>query len=340
MKADVTNRDRTRLSLAPESCVIYNIINWRKQWTPDVVIYKTEDGGLTWQDYYKADSYPRLIIYDQKEYLLGSGILKIKEPDSSEWKTIRTNVKAPLLLSISKSDPQNLYIIDSSTLYISEDRGFSWASIKLPGRVHMADMEVNGTSQIIYLLVNSNIVGRSDQIYKSEDGGKNWTDVSPKSKEFDEEKNTLKVNYIGNMGENTTCTMNHTDPNTVFLGTKGRGIYKTTNGGKTWEFRSEGLEGNGVELKDISINCLAIDSKNQNIVFAGTNKGVFRSLDKGSTWQPFNNGLPASERDIVTVNVNNSTPQLIVLQTINGNAWRLMDSSSMSALKKKWETLW
>jgi len=170
--------------------------------------------------------------------------------------------------------------------------------------------------------------------YKSEDGGKNWIQVSPGAFEwFDKETRTSKVFYL--LDNITTFAMDHESPNVVFLGTKGCGIYRTTNGGKTWEFISKGLG----TLEDISINSIAIDPKYPNIVYTGTNKGVFRSLDKGATWKPFNNGLPDFDREIKTIRINNSTPQLILLET-ERNIWRLIDSSSWDFMRGKWETLW
>jgi len=349
------------LSLDPENYVIYHIIQWPKHYNTEIVTYKTEDGGLTWQNYYREErsgtwelnqygSYPRhaqpLITFEQKEYILGSvgsGILKVKEPNSPEWKTIKTNVSSPLLFNISKSNPKNLYLIAEEVLYVSEDEGFSWTAIKFPmnmRKVDIADMKVNGSSQIIYLLgyvMDAREGTQGNQIYKSEDGGKDWINISPQEvKEFDYKTKNFKVTYLWKYV--TTFAMDYASPNTVFLGTNGHGIYKTTNGGKIWEFTSKDFEENGVELKDILINCITIDSKNPNIVYAGTNVGVFRSMDKGITWKPFNNGL--SDRDIETIRVNNSTPQLIVLKTRNGDVWRLMDSSALESIKKRWETLW
>lgn len=348
-RSDVLSRATSWLSLDRENHVIYHVIQFNPrsyQHRSEVAIYKSEDGGLTWQEYYRdgyqSDFYNPyayllhanpIITFGQRDYLLGSvksGILKIKEPDSSEWKTIKTNVSHPLLFNISQSNPKNLYLIDEQALYISEDGGFSWFSLKFPLRVTMVDMKVNEPSQPIIYILGGN------QLYKSEDGGKIWIKVSPDVvKWFDKNTKTYKDIYLYLRHNITTFAMDHSSPNTLFFGTKGRGIYRTTNGGKTWAFISEGLG----TLEDIAINSIAIDPKNPNTVYAGTNKGVFRSLDKGAAWKPFNNGLPDLDREIKTIRVNNSIPQLIVLET-KGNIWRLIDSSSWDFMKKKWETLW
>jgi photosystem II stability/assembly factor-like uncharacterized protein len=68
------------------------------------------------------------------------------------------------------------------------------------------------------------------------------------------------------------------DTDTIYAGTYGGGIFKTTDGGENWSEVNVGITNR-------YINALAIDPKNSKTVYAGTGgAGVFKSTDGGETW--------------------------------------------------------
>src|SRR5437868_13212589 len=139
-------------------------------------------------------------------------------------------------------------------------------------------------------------------IYKSTDAGKTWTHLA-----------------LDDAQQIPALAIDPHDPNRVFAAVLGhpygpsadRGIYRTTNGGKTWENvlkKDENTGGSDV----------AIDPSNPQIVYAamwearegpwedknefqGTTGGLFKSTDGGSTWKQLTNGLPAN---VVQVNID------------------------------------
>src|SRR5215467_12608687 len=76
-------------------------------------------------------------------------------------------------------------------------------------------------------------------------------------------------------------------PNTVYAGTLGLGIFKSVDGGRTWEPSSSGLTNR-------TVRALVIDPSDSRILYAGTIDGVFRSLDAGASWTSA--GLPTDIR--------------------------------------------
>ncbi len=75
------------------------------------------------------------------------------------------------------------------------------------------------------------------------------------------------------------------NPNIVYAGTFGAGVYKSTDGGMHWFPARDGLT-------NLIINSLAVDSLNPTTLYAGTYRsGVFKSTDGGLTWTPVNNGI-------------------------------------------------
>lgn len=134
--------------------------------------------------------------------------------------------------------------------------------------------------------------------------------------ESDEVETELDVIKGPNVGENgndydntfRSLTISHTNPDVVFIGNEGNGIFRTTDGGTTWEWIRTGLkhdEGRYPEVYDI-----AIDKDNESVLLAATTNGpspiytdeydvpltagIYRSEDEGDTWHQYLDGLPNS----------------------------------------------
>jgi len=67
-------------------------------------------------------------------------------------------------------------------------------------------------------------------------------------------------------------------PNTIYAGTWGSGVFKSTDSGATWVWKSHGL---GTPF----INSMAVDPKDPQTVYAGTYKGkVYKTIDGAENW--------------------------------------------------------
>jgi photosystem II stability/assembly factor-like uncharacterized protein len=137
-----------------------------------------------------------------------------------------------------------------------------------------------------------------DGIYKSTDGGKTWINTGLKD-----------AQQIGGLA------IDPANENRVFAAALGhpygpnteRGVYRTLDGGKTWE---------RVLYKDENTGAIqvTIDPNNSNIIFAdmwagrqgpwengawnGKESGLFKSVDGGNTWKKITNGLPTTEQGL------------------------------------------
>jgi photosystem II stability/assembly factor-like uncharacterized protein len=88
-----------------------------------------------------------------------------------------------------------------------------------------------------------------------------------------------------------------TDPDTVYAGVEDAALFKTTNGGKTWEELS-GLRGHGTGPNwqpgagGMCLHTILLDPKNAARIFIAISAaGAFRSDDGGKSWKPINKGL-------------------------------------------------
>jgi hypothetical protein len=96
----------------------------------------------------------------------------------------------------------------------------------------------------------------------------------------------------GNVGGRTRALLiNPNDPNTIYAGSVGGGVWKTTDGGASWNPLTD-------LLPSIGIGTMAMDPQDPNTLYAGTGEyytgnatgnsirglGIFKSTDGGATW--------------------------------------------------------
>jgi hypothetical protein len=119
------------------------------------------------------------------------------------------------------------------------------------------------------------------------------------------------------------------DPDTVYAGVEDAALFKTINGGKTWEELS-GLRGHGTGPKwqpgagGMCLHTIVLDPKNAGRIFVAISAaGAFRSDDGGKTWKPINKGLkslyipdPDAEvgHCVHRIAQANSRPELLYMQ--------------------------
>ncbi len=173
-------------------------------------------------------------------------------------------------------------------------------------------------------------VSIGDGIYKSTDGGRSWKHLglenSGRIGRIVIDPNNSNVVYVAVMG-------NDYGPQ------KSKGVYKTTDGGKTWK---------KILFVNDETGCsgLALDVNNPNIIFAGMwqfqlktwgqnsggpGSGVYVSRDSGKTWKHLStqDGLPGSPlgKTDVAVAPNNSNRVYALIETggKRGSLWRSDD---------------
>ena len=181
---------------------------------------------------------------------------------------------------------------------------------------------------------NSTSVG--DGVYKSTDGGASWTNMG-----------------LPNSERITRIIVHPKDGNTVYVCAPGklwsdspdRGLYKTTDGGKSWDLILTG--------PNLSTGCsgLSMDSKNPEVIFAGlwdfrrkgwtfrsggegpdapSGSSLYRSADGGKTWTGLTQGLPKKPWGRVEVVVAPSDPKIVYsfIESIDPALYRSADGGA------------
>ena len=182
----------------------------------------------------------------------------------------------------------------SHYVFKSIDRGTHWEKIG----------ELKGTVYAILALKTKTggiLVGTYYGIYKTDNYGGSWSNV-------------LSA-HVKNFAEDEKF------PNIVFAGTT-EGLYKSTDYGETWKL---------VFSSEKSIYAIAIDS-GRGVVYVGTIRGVYKSYDTGNKWVKTSltksvNSLAINpvNKDIVFAGCGSK-----LFETTDGGAhWNLIESSNL-----------
>ncbi len=212
----------------------------------------------------------------------------------------RTNRTEPLMFS--PVDPHILYFA-SNVLFKTTDGGNSWQTIspdltrENPGvPASVGALVPKGAEKqrgVIYALAPSfKLVGTlwagtdDGQLWITRDGGKNWSDITPKE--------------LTSWSKVTQISASHYDEQTAYASVSRFRIndvhpyiYRTHDGGKTWQQITSGLPDFG------PVDTVREDPVRKGLLFAGTENAVWVSFDDGDHWQSLQLNLPhTSMRDL------------------------------------------
>ena len=219
-----------------------------------------------------------------------------------------------------KVNPQNkseYYIASGSgSLWKTTNRGITFTpSFEKQNTYAIGAVEIDPTNPNVLWVgtgenSNHNNSGYGDGVYKSEDGGKNWNNMGLKTSEhiggIAIDPNNSNVVYVAAMGS---------------LRKEGgdRGIFKTTDGGKTWA--------NVLKISQYT-GCYEVfmDPRNSNLLYAvahqrmrklytgvsgGPESGIYKSTDAGLTWNKLKSGLPSDEVGRIGMAVSPVNPDVL-----------------------------
>jgi photosystem II stability/assembly factor-like uncharacterized protein len=230
-------------------------------------VWKTENAGISWQnisdDYFNVGTIGAIAVADSDVNVIyvGTGEAPIRGVTTSH----------------------------GDGMYKSTDAGKTWEHIGLPEAGQIARIIVHPDDpDLVYVAVQGQIWGPSEErgVYRSRDGGGTWEAIL----QVDDETGATDLSMDPNNPRIIYASMWEHGRKPWFIksgGTNG-GVFKTTDGGDTWEKLGGGLPEligkTGIDVSASSPNRIYA------IVEAELDKGgLWRSDDYGETWSLLNN---------------------------------------------------
>jgi photosystem II stability/assembly factor-like uncharacterized protein len=265
----------------------------------------------------------------------GAARLEASHLSGLEWRHLGPGIISGRIVDLAVYDknPRIVYAASASGgVWKTANRGVSWAPVFENGRTGSLgaiavatdnpDIVWIGTGEAWSMRANS----WGDGVYRTLDGGKTWQHMGLE-----------KTQHIGRV------LIHPQNPNIVYIAAMGalwtsneeRGVYKTTDGGKTW-----------IRALTISpftgVADLAFDPGDPDTIYAaafqrerrfysfvggGPEGGLFKTTDGGATWRRLSNGLPTGDMGRIGVSVCRSQPNIVyaAIRAHDGGFYRSED---------------
>ncbi|MEI6088408.1 MAG: hypothetical protein WCR66_12505 [Bacteroidota bacterium] len=216
------------------------------------------------------------------------------------------------VVQVDTVHPGTMYVgYGSGGLWKTIDNGLTWNSIfENQASYSIGDFAIApSNSNILYIGTGEhlkkprNFTLPGTGMYRSDDAGKTWQHIGlddswsiAEIAVHPQNPNIVLVSVIGHL-----WTKN-----------KNRGLYRTEDGGKTWEqvlYKNDMTGGNDIVITTSNPQIMYTTLWEVYPGISGEHSGVYKSSDGGKTWEPCKNGLPSGPKvGRISVSVSFTNP--------------------------------
>ncbi|MEQ9169254.1 MAG: glycosyl hydrolase, partial [Fulvivirga sp.] len=220
-------------------------------------------------------------------------------------------------IAVNPEDNSTWFVaVGSGGLWKTTNSGITWTPVfdaQSSYSIGTVTIDPNNP-KIVWVGTGENVSGRhvgwGDGVYKSTDGGSTWKNMGLKKSE-----------HIGKI------LIDPRNSNVAFVAAEGplwssggeRGLYKTKDGGKTWQRTLQIDENTGVtdiEFDPSDPNTLYAAAYQRrrhtwSLLAGGPKSGIYKSTDNGDTWKQVTTGLPKADIGKIGLAVTEADPQLV-----------------------------
>lgn len=220
-------------------------------------------------------------------------------------------------IAVHPKDRSTWYIaVGSGGLWKTSNSGITWKPVfdEQPSySIGTVTLDPNNP-EVVWVGTGENVSGRhvawGDGVYRSNDGGTSWQQMG-----------LAKSEHIGKI------LVDPRNSDVVFVAAEGplwsaggeRGLYKSEDGGKTWNLVLE------ID-KNTGVTDLEFDPSNPDVLYAaayqrrrqtwsllagGPKSGIYKSTDNGATWRQVKTGLPKGDMGKIGLAVTPANPELV-----------------------------
>ncbi len=235
-------------------------------------------------------------------------------------------------IAIDPTQPNTWYVAaGSGNVWKTVNAGTTWTPIfDKYGSYSIGCVAIDpGNHHVIWVGTGENVGGRhvgyGDGVYKSPDGGKSFKNIGLKDSE-----------HIAKI------LVDPRDSDVVYVASQGplwsaggqRGLYKTTDGGKTWQQilakgPYTGVTDVAFDPRNPDVLYVAMHQRHRTVwalVNGGPESGIYKSVDAGANFELLTDGLPGEDKGKIAVAVSPIKPDVVYasieLAGRKGGFWR------------------
>jgi len=250
-------------------------------------VFISEDGGKTWQD--SSEGYSGAQVWG---------------------------------IAIDPENPAYVFSASKNGVHVSFDAGNTWHGRITEGWINnisaVAIDSNNGTNTLIGREIDA-------RVWLSNDGGFTWNLVlGPLGEDTPTGRRTIYDIEFAPSSTKIIYTVTGIGSLTVSppKGTMGPGVFKSMDGGQTWQEINQGLENTTLNIFDV-----AIHPKDPDIVYIGTlDHGVYKTANGGESWSRMSSGLWAKEIRAVAIDPQNT--EVVYAGAERGGMWKSQDEGA------------
>ncbi len=250
-------------------------------------------------------------------------------------------------IAVAESDPYVVYVgmgehaargvmtHHGDGMYKSTDAGKSWKKIGLEATQHIARIQVHPKDpNTVFVAAQGALYSNSRErgVFKSTDGGATWKNVLY----VDDKTGCMELSMDMNNPRILYAAMNEYGrlPWKIISGGPGSGLYKSTDGGETWDKMTEGLP---KEMGKMSISVCRSNSDRVYALIEGDsekeNGGLFVSNNAGKNWSQITNDHRLVQRAWYYIELFTDPQNDNTIYVLSAPALRSLDGG------KTWEEL-
>ncbi len=220
-------------------------------------------------------------------------------------------------IAVNPHNPNTWYVaVGSGGLWKTTNRGTTWDPVfEKQASYSIGCVALDPQNpEVVWVGTGENVSGRhvgwGDGVYRSRDGGRSWENMGLGASE-----------HIGRI------LVDPRDSDVIFVAAEGplwasggeRGLYRSGDGGATWE--------RVLEIDpDTGVTDVEFDPSDPNVLYAaayqrrrhvwslmggGPGSGIYKSVDNGKHWKKINSGLPGGDVGKIGLGVTPADPSLV-----------------------------
>jgi len=220
-------------------------------------------------------------------------------------------------IAVNPDNPSEYYVaVASGNVWKTTNHGTTWKPVfERYGAYSIGCIVMDPTNHnVLWVGTGENnsqrALGYGDGVYKSVNGGKSWKNMGL--------KNSRQIGKI---------LINPQNPDIVYVAAEGsvwgsggdRGLYKTTDGGKTWSAVLTISENTGVsdmvmDPRDPDVIIAASHQRRRHVftkIDGGPETAIYKTTDGGKTWRKIKTGLPSCDKGAIGLAISPVNPDYV-----------------------------